>query len=240
MYRIAVCDDKPDELKKTKGMLDDYKANNPHIVFEVQEFSSITSLIFAIESVAAFDLLLLDIYMPGQTGIDGAKELRDRGYDGSIIFLTTSREHGVDAFGVDAAQYLVKPVPEIRLHAVLDKILEKIDEEKHRFIVLRIDKEIQRVAVRDIVYCETQDHSPCINLINGQVLRSRMKLGELLELVGQVKDFVRVGSIYIVNLSYVDALTAKEMTLTTGKTIYLPRGSYRGLKEQYFQFYRNR
>lgn len=240
MYRIALCDDEPNELNKTRAMLDCYRASHPDYPFEVQEFPSMATLLFDIDSPVAFDLLLLDIYMPGQTGMEGAKELRERGFDGSIIFLTTSKEHGIDAFGVEATQYLVKPVEENRFHTVLDKIFKKIAEERRRFIALRTENEIRRVAVRDIVYCETQDHSPCINLSDGELLRSRMKLTELLEMVSEFEDFVPVGSIYIVNLGYVDALTAKEMTLTTGKVIYLPRGSYRALKEQYFKFYRDR
>lgn len=240
MYRITLCDDEPDELHKTKAMLDKYKASHPDYTFEVQEFSSMAALLFAIDSPEAFDLLLLDIYMPGQTGIEGARQLRERGFEGSIIFLTISKEHGIDAFGVEATQYLVKPVEENRFYTALDKIFKKIEEERSRFIALRTENEIRRVAVRDIVYCETQDHSPYINLSGGEVLRSRMKLAELFALVSGFEDFVPVGSIYLVNLGYVDTLTAKEMTLTTGKIIYLPRGSYRALKEQYFNFYRDR
>lgn len=240
MYRIALCDDEPSELHKTKAMLDIYRASRPDYMFEVQEYQSMAALLFAMNHAAAFDLLLLDIYMPEQTGIEGAKELRDRGFEGSIIFLTTSKDHGIDAFDVEATQYLVKPIEENRFYAVLDKIFQKIEEERRRFIALRTEKEIRRLSVRDIVYCETQDHSPYINLSNGEVLRSRMKLAELLSLVSEFEDFVPVGSIYLVNLGYVDTLTAKEMTLTTGKVIYLPRGSYRVLKEQYFKFYRDR
>lgn len=240
MYRIALCDDEPAELHKTRTMLDAYRARHPEYAFEVQAFTSIKAMLFANGSAADFDLLLLDIYMPGQTGIEGARQLRERGFDGTIIFLTTSKEHGVEAFGVEAVQYLVKPVVESRFYAVLDKIFEKMEEENRRFIALRTEKEIRRVAVRDIVYCEAQDHSPNINLSSGEVLRSRMKLAELQALVGEFEDFVRVGSIYLVNLSYVDTLSAKEMALTTGKNIYLPRGSYSKLKERYFKFYRNR
>lgn len=240
MYRIALCDDEPSELNKTRAMLDSYKTLHPHYTFEVQEFPTMAALLFEIDSPAAFDVLLLDIYMPGQTGIEGARELRNRGFDGSIVFLTTSKEHGIDAFGVEATQYLVKPVEKSHFHAILDKIFRRMAEERRRFIALRTENEIRRVAVRDIVYCETQNHSPCINLLDGELLRSRMKLAELLEMVSEFEDFVTVGRIYIVNLGYVDALTAKEMTLTTGKVIYLPRGSYRALKEHYFKFYRDR
>lgn len=240
MYHIALCDDEPIELEKTRALLNTYMTLHPDVSFEVQAYSSMTELLFEIDSPETYDVLLLDIYMPKQTGIEGARQLRKRGFNGSIIFLTNSKEHAIDAFGVEATQYLVKPVEANYFYDVLDKSFRRIEKERRHFIALRTEKEIRRVAVRNIVYCETQGHSPCINLVGGEVLRSRIKLSELLDMVSEFEDFVPVGSIFIVNLSYVDTLTAKEMTLTTGKVLYLPRGSYRVLKEQYFKFYRDK
>ena len=72
------------------------------------------------------DMILMDIYMPEKMGIDVAKELRGIGNEAKIIFLTTSREHALDAFGVGAVQYLVKPVWEKELFPVLDRFLKDI------------------------------------------------------------------------------------------------------------------
>lgn len=240
MYQIALCDDDPAELNKTKALLEAYQAAHLGCAVSVREFPSVVKLKAEIEAQAAFDLLLLDIYMPEQSGIDAARDLRANGFDGEIIFLTTSREHGVDAYEVNAMQYLVKPIDRTRFFTVLEKILDKMDEERRRFLALQTDKGLRRLALRDIVSCETQNHNIRVTLVTGEVLFMRMTLTELLDSLKDFPDFVRVGSIYIVNMGFVNGLTAKSMLLTTGQTIWLPRGSYAALKEQYFKFYRER
>ena len=101
----------------------------------------------------------MDIYMPGKLGTDASRELRSMGNNGRIIFLTSSREHALDAFGVDASQYLVKPITEETLFPVLDKILGDMEEARRKYLLLRIDGKIQRVAVDEIVYCEADRKS---------------------------------------------------------------------------------
>ena len=50
-------------------------------------------------------------------------------------------------------------------------------------------------------------------------------------------EFVRIGAAFIVNLDYIDSMSAQDISLNTGKKIYLPRGAYKTLKELYFQYY---
>lgn len=83
------------------------------------------------------DLMLMDIYMPEKLGIEAARELRDMGSQSRIIFLTTSREHALEAFRVDASQYLVKPILEKQLFQVMDKLLRVMEEERKKFLLLR-------------------------------------------------------------------------------------------------------
>ena len=183
------------------------------------------------------DLMLMDIYMPEKLGIEVAKELRDMGNNSIIVFLTTSREHALQAFGVDAAQYLVKPVSEERLFPVLDKFFASAAEERKKYLVLRVNGRIQRVAVSDIIYCEAQGKNQCLYLEDGTQCLLRMTMTEIYEMLSAYQEFVRVGVAFILNMDHIDNLNAKDICLSTGKKIYLPRGAYKTLKEQYFQYY---
>lgn len=64
-----------------------------------------------------------------------------------------------------------------------------------------------------------------------------MTMKELYELLSPYLEFVRIGAAFIVNLEYIDSLNARDIYLTGGKKIYLPRGAYKGLREQYFNYY---
>ena len=74
-----------------------------------------------------FDIVLLDLMLPGIHGLEVARQISDRS---RVIFITSYREHAVEAFDVNAVHYLVKPVTEERLFQALDRAVnqtEKVD-----------------------------------------------------------------------------------------------------------------
>ncbi|MBP3476364.1 MAG: response regulator transcription factor [Lachnospiraceae bacterium] len=250
MYLIALCDDEAAELDKTEKLLSDYEKEHPGLDFTVERFKNADNLLCAVrEEKYLPDLIFMDIYMPDQgeasvsevdsvpLGIEAARELRGMKYRGKLIFLTTSKEYALAAFDVDASQYLVKPVAENKLFSVLDRFLRDAEEERKKYILLRIEGRLVRVAINDIVYCEAQGKNQCLYLANGAQHLLRMTMMEIYELLSHYQEFVRIGVAFIVNLGYIGSLNAREIHMDNGKKIYLPRGTYKGLREQYFSYY---
>lgn len=238
MYLIALCDDEEKDLDKTERMLAAYQKQHTGCVFAVRRFYSALELLEAVrEQEYAPDLLLLDIYMPQKTGMLAARELREMGSAGRMIFLTTSRDHALDAFGVDASHYLVKPVTEKELFAVLDKSLSEIEEKRRKYLLLRIDGRTCRVALENIIACEAQGKRQCLHLADGSQAILRMTIAELYKMLSAYEEFAKVGASYIVNLVHVDSLNSHEICLDSGTSIYLPRGAYQSLREKYFRYY---
>lgn len=238
MYTIALCDDEAGELSKTEQMLSSYEKKHSEMEFMIECFENADELLYRIrEKNYMPDLIFMDIYMPGKMGIDAAKELRDMGNEGRIIFLTTSREHALEAFGVNADQYLVKPVLKQRLFSILDKFLRDVEEERRKYLLLRIEGRTHRVALKDIVCCEAQGKTQCLYLMDNTQCLLRLTMTETYEMLSGYQEFVRVGVAYIVNLEHVESLNARELQMDNGKKIYLPRGSYRPLRERYFEYY---
>lgn len=238
MYRIAICDDVAAELDKTEQLLKEYEREHPRTAFSIECFDHAEKLIDMVrEKDYKPDLMLLDIYMPGKMGIDAARELRETGNQSRIIFLTTSREHALEAFGVGAVQYLVKPVEKEALFPVLDRVLGEIARMQSKYLLLRIEGRIRRVAVDDIVYCEAQGKTQHLYLKDGTQRLLRITIAEICGMLSCYQKFVRIGVAYLVNLEHIDSLNAQELHLDSGKKIYLPRGSYQMLKERYFDYY---
>lgn len=238
MYLIALCDDETAEFYKTEKLLSDYEKKRPGMDFTIRHFENADELLYMVrEENYMPDLIFMDIYMPDKIGIEAAKKLRDIGYKGKLIFLTTSKEYALEAFDVDAFQYLVKPVAEDKLFLVLDRFLKYAEEERKKYILLRIEGKLVRVSLNDIVYCEAQGKTQCLYLINGTQCVLRMTMMEIYELLSGYQEFVRIGVAFIVNLGYIASLNAKEIHMDNGKKIYLPRGTYKGLREQYFRYY---
>lgn len=238
MYRIALCDDEAAELDKTERMLRHYGEKHPGAEFSVKRFERADELLDRVrERNYVPDMILMDIYMPEKPGIEAAHELRSMGNNGRIIFLTTSREHALDAFGVEASQYLVKPVSEEALFPVLDRILGDMEAARRRYLLLRIKGRIQRVAVDEIVYCEAEGKTQILYLSDGSQYELRRTMTEIHEMLACYREFARVGVAYIVNLEHVDGLNAQEVQMDNGKKVYLPRGAYQPLRERYFGYY---
>ena len=237
MCLIALCDDETEELDKTEAMLNVYQSKNPKCELVIERFESAEELLDAVRGKKLLpDLLLLDIYMPEKLGTAVAKEFRELG-GSRIIFLTTSTAHALEAFRVDVVQYLVKPVSEKELFPVLDRILEYVKEEQKKFLLLRIEGKICRVALGDIVYCEAQGRYQALSLEDGRQLVLRMTMTEIFRMLSSHQEFVKVGISYIVNMEYINSLNAQEIYLDTGKIIHLPRGAYQPLREMYLKYY---
>lgn len=238
MYLIALCDDEKTELDKTERMLKRYGERHSEAEFSIGRFESADELLKQVRMKNyAPDFILMDIYMPEKLGIEAAQELRSMGNKGRIIFLTASRDHALDAFGVEASQYLVKPISEKMLFPVLDKLLADMEETRRKYLLLRIDGRLQRVPVNDIVYCEAQGKTQYLYLSNGTQYGLRRTMAEIYEMLACYREFLRVGVAYIVNLEHVDNMNAREVEMDNGKKLYLPRGSYQTLRERYLGFY---
>lgn len=129
--QIALCDDETAELKKIDSLLSGYEQKCPNSDFVIQCFENADELLAMVkESSYSPDLVFLDIYMPGKQGTEAARELRGMGKRCSICFLTSSKEHALEAFRVNAVQYLVKPVSDRDLFPVLDRFIEDMGRQK--------------------------------------------------------------------------------------------------------------
>lgn len=132
--RIAVLDDDMAEIHKTEQMLSVYEKTHPEHKCLVACYTETKTFMEAMCTEAdivewAYDILLLDVYLPDGNGIKCGKILRDKGFAGVIICKSSTSENCLEAFEVDAMQYLIKPVSEEKLFETLDKAVEKIMDE---------------------------------------------------------------------------------------------------------------
>lgn len=238
MYQIALCDDEIEELNTVEGFLRSYCGENGESEFIVRRFESAEELLDIMgRGDYVPDLLLMDIYMPGKTGIETAKKLREMGNSSRIIFLTTSREHALEAFSVNAVQYLVKPISPNMLYSALNEVFAALRNEASGYLLFQTDSHVRRVAVSDIIYCEAQRKKQCIYLTDGECITLHMTMKKLCEVMTAYREFTKVGASYIVNLEHIERMSTSILCLDNKKEVYLPRGSYKVLREKYFNYY---
>jgi two-component system response regulator LytT len=76
------------------------------------------------------DLVMLDVQMPGITGFEVARRLIDAGVEPHIVFVTAFDQYAIDAFAVNAVDYLLKPVEPERLATAVDRVRKRLGVDK--------------------------------------------------------------------------------------------------------------
>lgn len=109
MIQIGFCDDDPSVLDELHELLGSYRAERNADIAPTA-FQSPFELLASIEKGARFDILLLDVLMPGENGIEAAREIRQYDSNVKIIFLTSSAEFAVQSYTVGAYFYQLKPI----------------------------------------------------------------------------------------------------------------------------------
>ena len=237
MIRIAICDDELHECERAQSLLMKYVQEHPQYQTTVASFSAPFDLLSHVDEYGSFNIYILDVYMAGMLGTEAARELRKLNDKGEIIFLTTSRDHAIDAFEVDAAQYLVKPYTESAFVSALEKVLNRLNVERRHNITLKSSKGVVRLFTRNIIFTETgRNNYQIIHMIKGEKLEVRMTSSELFILLSQSKVFVRCGASINLNLKYVRQIKKDMVILDSGEHLAFPYRSYPMLKEKFLQF----
>lgn len=235
MLKIAICDDLASDIEMIKAHINRYAAGES-IKVNIENFSEEEDILMALERYDEYDILFMDIYMKSLNGIDLAKTLKKPGMKSRIIFFSTSLDHFRDAFGVNAIQYLVKPVGyEEFVNAMKIALTEKFYRDEA--ISIQCGTEIVKILFEDILYVEAQRNYQILYLKNGRSQRTRMTSSELFQHLRGRNEFVRGGASYILNLDYVIKITSNEIEIINGKMLPVPRGAYSRLKEQYLDYY---
>lgn len=230
MISIAVCDDEIlDCLGIAKNIQDILK--EMEISFSVHQFHSGAELLKAIEH---FDIIFLDIMMCEMNGITTAQLLRDKLYDKIIIFVSSSREYVFDAFGVEAFDYIIKPINNHKLKSVLQRAVKKAEPDLDTCIFIYKERQKIKLFLKDIYYFEIKGRIVSVHSTSGTVDYYE-QLG-VLEKNLQEKGFFRCHKSFLVNLKYVSSFNRQELTLDNGETIIIAKRRYQEFSEVILEY----
>ena len=189
------------------------------------------------------DILLLDIKMPGLSGMDVAKTLRDRDWRKILIFITGEEDQVFNSFDLHAFHFLVKPVADEKLKEVLENAVKDLKRSEgesgknDKYIEIQSGTSHIRVNLSLLLYAEVYDRKTIIHLKN-ESIEYYGQLSALESLVG--KDFYRIHRSYLVNMKYVERYDRTSVTLKGGDNIPISRREYDGFLKAYLEYSRRR
>ena len=236
MIHIAICDDSKQERQILAALFNRYQELHA-TPLQIHIFQNGFSLLDAIDQGKRFDITILDILMPGENGIEIARNIRASGTDTEIIFLTSSPEYAVDSYEVKAQNYLLKPVTEEKFFASIDSILAELDEkDTASFIIYTTEKQYSRIRVSSLVYGEVTHRTITLHLADQTMISAVMTFTEFQDILKAYPDFIYPHRSYAVNMNYIQYVTKSDIILTDGQKIPLSRNNYTKISEQFLNF----
>lgn len=234
MIKAAVCDDDADARGELEDILKSYRVRFDREM-EVEFFRSPLDMLSAIDRGSRFDLLLMDILMPGVNGIEAAAEIRRSDKCVKIIFLTTSSEFAVQSYTVNAFYYLLKPIDEKKLFPLLDSVWEKCENGRSDSLVLRSADGFTAVDVSKIVFCEVIHRTLFIHMTSGKVHEISGSMDSFGKRVSEYGYFMRVHRSYIVNLNHISGISGRAVTMSDMTEIPIPKGKFGEIKNAFLE-----
>lgn len=237
--RVAVCDDVPLHANLVIALLDMYKEERPGVKLWASSFNSAEKLLEDINAGQSYDIYLLDIIMPDTDGITLAQKIRLHNENVPVVFITQSSGHALDAFGVFAAQYIVKPIKKETFFSVLDKIIAMKNIESDSFITVTTIGCITTIFHSSIVVVENSRRTLRFYLDTGEIVNSKViRTSFAVALEGLLKDrrFLWVHQSYVVNMAHVKELRRHAFVMKNGMEVSIPRPKYSSIKLQYLKF----
>ena len=232
--RIAICDDEQKILDEVLLHIKKYSELSRGAELEVFSFNSASLLINSIDNGESFDIFILDVYIGSEMGTSLAREIRAKGIESPIVFLTTSVEHAPESLETDTLRYLIKPLKPEKFYEAMDVAVEKAEKLGTKLIRLKTENGIESINISNILYTESRSHYQYVNFADGTNVRSRMTVSELFEELSQYGGFVRGGSAYIINLNKVKSVSTGEVCFNNNIKLPLPRGAHSEIKEAFW------
>lgn len=235
--RIALCDDEKHHIDRILGVLEEYRApDGSKVVTDV--YNNAIDLLANMRKTE-YDALLMDIIMPGFTGIDAARDIRVDNMSIPIVFLTSSPEFAVESYRVHAFDYIMKPVEPENLCRTMDHIYALHKGRKRDAITINTSKEIYVVLLEQLEYLEVSNHVIYFHMLDGDVKEVRGKLVDYEDHILSRSNFIKVHRSYIINMSNMKAYDKKSFTAMTGGTIPVSRNLSKEVQDAYMDYLHN-
>lgn len=174
-----------------------------------------------------FDLVFMDIQMPGINGMEAAQLMRTYDSETPIIFVTNLAQYAVKGYEVDALDFIVKPVTYFNFRMRMDKAMRRIRRNGSRSIAIGTRDGMRVVGLSDIEYVEVSKHDLSYHLVGEE--EPFVVYGSLVAFEQEVEGgpFVRISNSCLVNMNRIRAIRGGELVMHGGKVLYFSRSRKR-------------
>lgn len=230
MLHIAICDDDRAAVENHKNMTE-HCLKDCGSIGKIETYTTSDNLLCDIvEDRLFFDLILLDIEMPGCSGMEIAGKIRPCLPDVKIIFITSHIEYAIDAFELSIFRYVPKNDLNSRLPAAIRDAVKLIGLEAGKTYTIRTNSRLEKIPYREIYYIERDGKNASITAAGG-ISKVRKSLQQVYAELG-AEEFIFTDRGCIVNMIHILQIRDGMAVLKNGEALPISRSHLQDVKEQ--------
>ncbi len=236
MLRVAICDDETVILSKIDELARVFFRT--HCVdCKIQAYQSSKNLLYDLQDGINYDLLLLDIEMPGIDGMDLAKVIRGIMPAAKIIFITSHLEYAITAYEFSVFRYIPKTVIDDKLPPALEDYYKLYRLERNEFYTVEIKNHVEQLPYREILYILKDGKYAVFHLTGGKTQSVRKTLAQVFEEMSK-EYFCFADRGCIVNLANVVGIDDTGILFPDDQRITISKANISDFKTTMLRFWR--
>ena len=235
--KIAVIEDKKPHRDLLVHYLEEWRRGQERSV-TVEAFGSGESFWFRYEEERDYDVLILDIQMPGINGMELARRVREADGDIVIVFATGVSDYLEEGYEVEALHYLVKPLSQEKLERSMEKALKRRRQE--RFVTVHGGEGILKISQERINYVEARGRGCCVGRVKvPEELEARESLSEMESLL-EPEEFMKCHRSYLCRIGNIRRIDRGSVEFDDGSSIPVSRRLYQQVNRRFMAYFRRK
>lgn len=215
MFDICILDDELKDAQKTKQMVERYADLREIEINRIDLYQEGTTLL---QAKKQYDILFLDIEVGKENGIAIAKVMREYAPDMLIIVITSYLKYSMEGYKIQAARYLLKPVPQALLYSELDEVLANYD--KGSYLIANDGTKTQRIKKSDVYYIESYGRKVSIHTRSG-AFSDKASIGVWTDQLNEM--FIECYKGILVHVRWILSIDKETLTLENRQILPLAR-----------------
>ncbi len=236
MVRIAICDDENEAVIQHEDIVKN-SLKSCGIGYEIITYTQSSNLLFDItDDHFFFDLILLDIEMPGITGMELSEKIKLHLPNVKIIFITSHIEYAIDAFELSIFRYVPKSNLTDRLVSAVSDAAKLIELEAGKEYIIQAAGRMEKIPCKDISYIR-RDGGKNVVIVSGMgISKVRKSLQQIFEEL-DTPEFIFIDRGCIVNIIHIMKISDGMAYLKNGEKLSISRSHLQEVKQQINRFW---
>ncbi len=186
----------------------------------------------------AYELVITDIELPGISGLELGRKVRQMNPEVYLVFLTSYSEFASESYIIEAYQYILKKDMQERLPALVDKVVARIKKENSEFFWIGNSRDIKKIYYKEIIYIKKIKGSKYAEYVTADgMYTARLSLNQVFEKIKN-NGFILADRAHVVNVNHVKRLRGNTIYMDNGEEIEVSRVQSLQVKEKIAEYWR--